>query len=163
MPTLKVNNECQTPQRPSKAIQVAPHCTLVLCSRGVKLSVYDNQLMNNVFLPNEELAWERTSNCRVVKSNSKYMIKLLHRNRVTDKKGVRKYSSKYNRAIDADNDDFNYRYNLEIESCRQKIDHCMLNLKESLGGEASITPSILVSVPESSELTTTLKRKGRVE
>ena len=159
MPTLQLNNECQTPRKLSKAIQVAPHYTLVLRSQGVKLSVYDNQLMNDAILPNEELAWERTSNFKVVKSNSKYMIQLLHRNRVADKKGVRKYSSEYNRDIDAENDAFNSRYNLESKSFRQKIDRYKLNLKETIGGEASITPSVSVSVPESLELTTTLKRK----
>ena len=115
--------------------------------------------MNDAFLPNEELAWERTSNCKIVNNKSRFRIQLLHRNRATDKKGVRKYSSQYNRAIDGENHAFNYRYNLESKSCRQKIDRYKLNLKESLGGEDSITPSVSVSIPESSELTTTLKRK----
>ena len=161
MPTLKRTNDYQSPQKPSasKVIQVAPHYTPVLRSRGVKLSVYDNQLMNDAFLPNEELAWERTSNCKIVNYKSKYRIQLLHRNRETDKKGVRKYSSQYNRAIDGENHAFNYRYNLESKSCRQKIDRYKLNLKECLGGEDSITPSVSVSIPESSELTTALKRK----
>ena len=159
MPTLKRNNDYQSPQKPSasQVIQVAPHYMPVLRSRGLKLSAYDNQLMNNAFLPNEELVWERTSNCKIVSNKSRFRIQLLHRNRATDKKGVRKYSSQYNRAIDGENNAFNYRYNLESKSCRQKIDRYKLNLKESLGGEASITP--LLITPSVSELTTTLKRK----
>ena len=46
--------------------------TPVVRSRRNALSLFDSQLMHNVFIPNEQCAWELTSNCKVVQKKGKY-------------------------------------------------------------------------------------------
>ena len=75
--------------------------TPVIRSRGKSLSQLDEQLIRNAFLINEKCVWELTSNCKVLESRGRYVVRLLKRSRPIDKLGKRVSSCKFTTAIDA--------------------------------------------------------------
>ena len=92
-------------------------------SRAHGLSPLNLQLMQDSFLSNGNIIWERTSNCKVGKVHNKgFTVRLLRRSRPGDRKGERKHSKMYDTAIKAENDAFDFRYNLESKACQELID-----------------------------------------
>ena len=102
--------------------------THVVRSRRNTLSLFDSQLMHDVFIPNERCAWELTSNCKVVQKKSKYQIVALKRGRVHDTNGKCIYSATYDNAINSENDAFEFCYNLESKESRISIDKYKTNI-----------------------------------
>ena len=108
--------------------------TPVVRSRKNALSLFDNQLMHDAFIPNEQCAWVLTSNCKVVQKKGKYQIVALKRGRAHDTNGKRIYSTTYDNAIDSENDAFEFRYNLESKKSRISIDEYKTKIRSSLSG-----------------------------
>ena len=51
-----------------------------------------------------------------------FTVRLLWRQRPGDRKGERRHSQMYDSAIKAENDAFDFRYNLETKTCQEFID-----------------------------------------
>ena len=102
--------------------------------RKHSLSPFDSQLMRDAFLPNDQCVWESTSNCRVRQFGGKYQIVALKRVRIHDKIGKRVYSIRYDNAISAENNAFDFRYSLESKTCKAKLDAYKINIALSLAG-----------------------------
>ena len=104
-------------------------------SRAHKLSKLKFQLMCDTFLPNNNILWECTSNCKVVnhKKNG-FFVRLLYRKRPENKKGERKSSIMYDTGIEAENNAFQFRYKYENTSCKKCIDEYKTNLISILAG-----------------------------
>jgi len=95
----------------------------VIRSRAHGLSPLNLQLMQDSFLSNGNIIWEQTSNCKVAKiCTDGFTIRLLWRRRPGDRKGEQKQSQMYDTAIKAENDVFDFCYNLETKSCQEFID-----------------------------------------
>ena len=71
-------------QKRQAIAQYAP----VIRLRSQRLPAFDTQLMYDSFLPNSQFIWEFKFNYKLHKTRAKYMIILLHRGRVHDKKGT---------------------------------------------------------------------------
>ena len=115
--------------------------TPLIRPRSKSLSSFDTQLMHDAFGQNEELMWERTSNCKVFEGKSQWFVRLLRRDRASSIKGVRVTSCFYKTAIEAENAAFAFRYNLESTKSKEHIDIYKTNLSLRLAGTSLASPS----------------------
>ena len=93
--------------------------TPVIRIRRHTLSRFKTQLVLDAFLTNEQLIWERTSNCKITTKESGSYIRLLRRERATDIGGKRLSSIIYVTVIEAENAAFDYRYSLESKKSKK--------------------------------------------
>ena len=93
--------------------------TPVIRIRRHTLSRFKTQLVLDAFLMNEQLIWERTSNCKIISQESGSFIRLLRRERATDISGKRLSSIRYDTVIEAENAAFDYRYSLESKKSKK--------------------------------------------
>jgi len=133
----------------SQKRQAIAQYTPTVRSRSMALSAFDTQLMHDAFLTNEQLVWERTSNCRVYQDAvDTFRIRLMRRERAGNVKGVRVTSSKFTTAIAAENAAFQFRYNLESKKSKDILDDHMISLRLSLTDKNNIAilPSTALSI-----------------
>ena len=95
--------------------------------------------MKDAFIMNDDIDWVKTSNCKVFKKACQFMIQVLYRARPTDKVGKRLYSSKYDTVFDAEDNAFEFRYNLESIKCKARLDEYKLNITSKLSGSTNVT------------------------
>lgn len=133
----------------SQKRQAIAQYTPTVRSRSMALSAFDTQLMHDAFLTNEQLVWERTSNCRVYQDAvDTFRIRLMRRERAGNVKGVRVTSSKFTTAIAAENAAFQFRYNLESKKSKDILDNHMISLRLRLSDKNNIAilPSTALSI-----------------
>ena len=122
--------------------------TPVIRIRRHTLSRFKTQLVLDAFLTNEQLIWERTSNCKITTKESGSYIRLLRRERATYISGKRLSSIRYDTVIEAENAAFDYRYSLESKKLKN-LDEYKSNLLLRLSGSviSSATTSTTPPLP----------------
>ena len=131
-------------------------------SRTHKLPVLDMKLMLDAFIPNNELKWKLTSNCKVIKLGTNgFVVRLLRRARPHDRKGVRKSSVIYDKAILAENNAFEFRYLNESKDCQKCLDEYKANLKSLLSKSPAKSTLPIHYPPSSISTISPLKKRIR--
>ena len=133
-------------QRKRKANTVQKHQARVLYNpvirpRSKRLSLLENQLMTDAFLPNENIKWERTSNCTIYEKSSLFYIRVLRRPKVESLKGARVSNVGYTSEVNAENAAFQFRYELESLKTKNSLDEYKQNLRLFLSGATTIAES----------------------
>ena len=94
----------------------------IIRTRVNKVSAFDQQLIEAAFFIKDDVGWELTSNCAIYARDAFFYVKVLWRRRIRDRRGVRKTSQQYTTALEAENNAFSFRYNLESANSKMKID-----------------------------------------
>lgn len=133
-------------QRKRKANNVQKHQATVVYAtvirpRSKRLSLFDNQLLSDAFLPNEKIKWERTSNCTIYEKSSLFYIRVLRRPKAESINGARVSSVGYTSEVEAENSAFQFRYELESLKTKNSLDEYKRNLRLCLSGAITIAES----------------------
>ena len=146
-------------------LQIANLYTPVIRPRNKRSSDYDSQLIIDAFLPNSKIVWGLTSNSTICKNGEKgFNIRLSKRLRKTDGKAKRRYSVLYKTIVEAEDNAFMFRYNLEDKSTRLKLDEYKTNLSLCLSNSAMALPISPIETPSKRirQPSTQLKKKYRM-
>ena len=144
MPTRKR----KTPLSGIDRLQIANLYTPVIRPRNKRSSDHDSQLIIDAFLPNSKIVWGLTSNCTICKNGDVgFTVRLNKRERKNDRKASRKSSVLYTTIIEAEDNAFKFRYNLEDKSTRLKLDEYKTNLSLFLSNPAMALPISPIKTP----------------
>jgi len=146
-------------------LQIANLYTPVIRTRNNRSSDYDSQLIIDAFLPNSKIVWGLTSNSTICKNGEKgFTIRLSKRLRKTDGKAKRTCSVLYKTIVEAEDNAFMFRYNLEDKSTRLKLDEYKTNLSLCLSNSAMALPISPIETPSKRirQPSTQLKKKYRM-
>ena len=89
--------------------------------------------------------WELTLNVKILAYRGVHRISMMRRKRITDKVGKRVVSATFNSAIEAENNVFYFRYSLESQKSKTKLDIWQASLSDNDSEDENI-PTLLDNV-----------------
>ena len=115
-------------------------------SRSNKLNRLELEKLLHAFFESwDDIIWERTANLKIndSKQPGKYYLRCIRRERKGDTKGKRFESVGYSSAIEAENNAFRFRYELESAACKEILNDYILNLTTNEPSRTSEVKNLL--------------------